>query len=261
MSLHSYSAAARLWDYTGQPPNSYARLEAVEAAAGTASRILSETWAFENNGAYGAYASNSPVNGFAAPGSLSRRASVASLRGRTLSRPTSPFMSEAAYSGVGSAYGGAPGSAYGGAPGSVYGDAYGDSYSDAAATGALMRRRSSFTGTPAMSVSPGLKYGTSYGGMPSSPTAYTGSSSYGGYAATPGYSNTAYYGQQPGAVTIIQQPSSHGNRRHRSSSRHRSGHRRSSSHHRSGHHNHRNSSYGMPDASGYYVPSTIAYGY
>ena len=251
MSLHSVLAAARLWDYTGQPPNSYARLEAVEAAAGTASRILSSQWALEDTGAYGGYASSSPIRGFAAPGSLSRRASVASLRGRTLSRPSSPFLGDA-YSGVGSAYGGAPGSVYGDAYDDAYGGAYGDAYSDVG-TSALARRRSSFSGTPALSVSPGMQYGASYGGMATSPTAYTSAASYSGYPAAPGYSNTAYYGQQPGAVTIVQTPS----HRRRSSSRHRS--RRSSSHHRSGHH-HRYSSYGDPTA-GYYVPSTIAYGY
>ncbi|THH05819.1 hypothetical protein EW145_g4521 [Phellinidium pouzarii] len=179
------SEAKRLWDYTGHPPNAYGRLEAVEAAAGTASRILNQVWALEEGASYG---------GFAGAGRLSRRASAVSLRGRSLSRAASPFMPDGyagstfgdGYGGVpgGSVYGGGGGSVYGGVGGSTYGGAY-DDYDGAATAGALARRRS-FSGAPGAYTPsvPGAGYTTpmapSYG-MP-----MTGSySTYGGGGGRP----------------------------------------------------------------------------
>lgn len=237
--------AARLWQYTGRQGDSYGRLEASEAAAGTASRILTQSFSFDGYDEYDPYA------GY---GRLSRRNSAVSLRGRSLSRAGTPFDgygtagsmydNGSVYGGSGSAYGGA-GSVYGGA-GSVYGDALDTGYDN----GALMRRRSfsalgsSYAPTTPMTVPAAMTPSMSY----AQPMQYT-NSQYAYGTATPGYAGSSYgYAASTPSVTVVQAPSSS---RHRSHSRHRSS--RSSRHrHRHGHGSH---------GSSYYVQSAVPYGY
>ena len=229
--------ATRLWQYTGRPSDTYGRLQAVEAAAGTATRILSQSWAL--NGGFDdgldPYGANG-IGGFATPGRISRRGSTASLRSlgmaRSLSRPASPldgygggYDTGSMYGGAGSVYGGG-GSVYGGS-GSVYGDDY-DGVYDGYNSNALARRRSfstlgsAYAPSAPLPMTPNASY--------ASPT-YAQPSSYGSYGYASGYSTPAY-----SPVTILQTPS-----RRRSHSRHRR-HRHGSS-------------------SGYYVSNSVPYGY
>lgn len=166
-------------------------------------------------------------------GRLSRRNSMASLRGRSMSRPRTPFDGYA-----GSSYGGGYDSA------SVYGgaDAY-DGYAGSAygAPGRMRSRSFSSVGAPGMMSTPSV-------GMPAAMTpsvSYAGSAvqSYAYPAANYGTPYTTQYAT-PGAVSVYSSPS-----RRRSRSRHRHGH---------GRHRNRHSSRN----SGYYVASVApTYGY
>ncbi|KAI5123857.1 hypothetical protein M0805_005674 [Coniferiporia weirii] len=247
------SEAKRLWDYTGHPPNAYGRLEAVEAAAGTASRILTNVWALDGGG-YNAYPSSA--------GRLSRRASAASLHGRSLSRgrgAASPFLPDG-YGGGGSVYGDGYGGGGGGGVGGLAGSAYGGGYDyedpgmAVAAAGALARRRS-FSGAAGAYPPVGVQYGTpvsaGYGTpAPAAYGTYGGGYGGGGYP-TPGALTQQPYAAQP-SMTVIQPSSSHrhGHHRHRSSSRHRSDR----------HHHRHSSSFGGANG-GYYVANPVPYGY
>jgi len=217
--------AARLWQYTGRVGDSYGRLESSEAAASTASLLLTQSWAYDTS--YGDYDAPDP---YAYRGRLSRRNSVASLRGRSMSRPRTPFDRDGY---AGSSYGGGYDSA------SVYGgaDAY-DGYAGSAygAPGRIRSRSFSSVGAPALMSTPSM----------SMPAAMTPSVSYAG-SAVQGYGYPANYGTpytqyaSPSAVSVYSSPSR----------------RRSRSRHRHGRHRHRHGSSGS-----YYVASAApSYGY
>ena len=203
-------------------------MEASEAAAGTASRILTQSWAFDNYDEYDPYASY---------GRLSRRNSAVSLRGRSLSRTGTPFDG---YGTTGSMYDN--GSVYGGGvygnTGSVYDDGLDSGYD-----GTLMRRRSFSTlGSNYASTTPMTVPATMTPSMSYANPGYTGSS-YGYATSTPGYVGSSYgYASTP-SVTVVQAPT---RSRHRSHSRHRSSR-----------HKHRHGSH----SSSYYVANTVPYGY
>lgn len=237
--------ASRLWQYTGHPDVPDARMEACEAAAGTATRILNQSWVLDNDMAYDDMAYDDMYMG---RGRLTRRNSVASmhsLHARSHSRPSSPYYGTDTY---GSAYGSSYIDPYT-STGSVYGDSYVDPYVDP-----INRHRSYSSSIPiAGATSP---YTTGY-----TPSAYAGTAGYSpytGYATSGGYAASyptvqpqisPVYGTTP-SVTVLSPAStsshhSHGHHkhRHRSSSRHKHRHSR------------RNSFSGS-----YYTPS-VTYGY
>ena len=184
-------------------------MEACESAAGTASRILSQSALLEDDMAY-----DDMYRGRG----LSRRNSVASLHSlhaRSRSRPPSPFYGSDAY---GSTYGSGTYADPYTSTGSVYGDAYADP---------IHRHRSYSSSVPINgSVSP---YVTGH-----TPSMYAGSTAaYSPYNTSAGYampmasgyasSYPSAYGTTPN-VTIISPPSTtsshHSHKhRHRSSSR------------------------------------------